>query len=184
MNNFMIVEPPIAGTDQESLVGALERQRRIFAWKSLDLDQSQLQVAIASSSLTAGGLIKHLSLVEHEYFRIRIAGLNATEPWNGVDFENNPMWEWESAPMDSPANLVELWKRSVAESREILLNACQEDGVSTLVSWNYPDGRVPSVRRILLDLIEEYARHNGHLDLLREVIDGRVGEDPPLDFSF
>ncbi|MDA8026259.1 MAG: DUF664 domain-containing protein [Actinomycetota bacterium] len=81
----------MAGNEEDSLIGSLERQRRIFAWKSLDLNEDQLAKGIATSSVTAGGLIKHLALVEHEYFRGRVAGLPPIEPWSMVDFEVNPM---------------------------------------------------------------------------------------------
>lgn len=184
MHELPIPEPPFAGNEEDSLKGSLERQRRTFAWKSLDLNEGQLAMRISTSAMTAGGLIKHLALVEHEYFRVRIAGLPPKEPWSKVDFEVDPMWEWESSLRDSAAELARIWIDSVAESRDILKFTCENGGISALAKWSYRDGRTPSTRRILLDLIEEYSRHNGHLDLLREMIDGRTGEDPPFDFSF
>ncbi len=72
MSQFSIPEPPISGSEEDSLVGSLDRQRRIFAWKSSDLTSAQLRMGIESSSITIGGLIKHLALVEHEYFGIYI----------------------------------------------------------------------------------------------------------------
>jgi hypothetical protein len=72
-----------------------------------------------------------------------------------------------------------LWLDAVNRSRECVSEALSADGVSQLARFTFPDGQAPSLRRILVDLIEEYARHTGHADLLREAIDGRVGEDPP-----
>ena len=136
------------------------------------------------STLTIGGLLKHLALVEHEYFHIRIGGNSAKEPWVTVDFDADPSWEWRSAAQDSANYLKNLWLSTVEDSRSTLTAALEVSGVETLARWKFRDGRTPSVRRILLDLIEEYGRHNGHVDLLREAIDGRVGEDPPSDFFF
>lgn len=184
MDQISISEPPVAGNEVESIVGSLERQRRIFAWKASDLTDDQMKMGINSSSMTVGGLIKHLALVEHEYFRLRIAGLLPREPWSSVDFEIDPMWEWESASTDSSVELEQIWRDAVYESRAILARVRSDAGLDTLAKWSYRDGRTPTVRRFLFDLIEEYARHNGHLDLMREMIDGRVGEDPPRDFSF
>jgi hypothetical protein len=72
-----------------------------------------------------------------------------------------------------------LWLDAVNRSRECVTEALDADGVDQLARFVFPDGQAPSLRRILVDLIEEYARHTGHADLLREAIDGRVGEDPP-----
>ncbi len=60
----------------------------------------------------------------------------------------------------------------------------KERGLDGLASFTWPDGRTATVRDILLDMIEEYARHTGHADVLREAVDGRVGEDAPKDFTF
>jgi hypothetical protein len=70
----------------------------------------------------------------------------------------------------------------VARSRAALREAIADGGLDQPGSVSWPDGRTPSLRRILIDLIEEYARHAGHADLIREAVDGRVGEDPPEDF--
>jgi hypothetical protein len=67
----------------------------------------------------------------------------------------------------------------VARSRSSLAEALTGGGMDQLARHTWPDGRAPSLRRLLVDLIEEYARHVGHADLLRELVDGLVGEDPP-----
>jgi hypothetical protein len=72
-----------------------------------------------------------------------------------------------------------LWERSVGRSREVIAKVMAADGLDTLADYTSPDGQSPSLRRLLADLIEEYARHTGHADLIRESIDGLVGEDPP-----
>jgi len=74
---------------------------------------------------------------------------------------------------------MELWTAAVERSRALVREALTEGGLDQLAKFTWPDGRSPSFRRILIDLIEEYARHVGHADLIRESIDGLVGEDPP-----
>ncbi|MCT9084533.1 DinB family protein [Streptomyces fulvoviolaceus] len=101
------------------------------------------------------------------------------EPWRSADWDAEPDWEWSSASSDTPEQLYALWEGAVARSRANLRQALDEGGLGGLGRRTWPDGRAPSPRRILVDVIEEYARHVGHDDLVRESVDGRVGEDPP-----
>ena len=86
---------------------------------------------------------------------------------------------WTSAADDTPEQLYAYWDDAVARSRERLAAALSEGGIDQLVAMTGPDGQRASLRRLLYDLIEEYGRHTGHADLLREAVDGLVGEDPP-----
>jgi hypothetical protein len=72
-----------------------------------------------------------------------------------------------------------VWEGAVERSRARLDAALAEGGLDQLVHMSGPDGRHASLRRLLCDLIEEYGRHTGHADLIREAVDGLVGEDPP-----
>ncbi|MFF3329304.1 DinB family protein [Streptomyces sp. NPDC002888] len=172
-------EPPVAGDEADTLIGSLERQRRTLAWKCGDLDTDGLNARLASSPMTLGGLLKHLALVEEEYFSRRLLGREYGPPWNAVDWDADPDWEWHSAAADPPERLYALWENAVAASRANLRPVLAEGGLDTPARLSWPDGRAPSLRRILIDVIEEYARHVGHADLIRESVDGRVGEDPP-----
>lgn len=170
-------EPPAFGTEAETLVGSLERQRATFAWKCADLDADGLRTTIGASTVTLGGLLKHLAWMEDLNFTGELAGRALPAPWDAVDFAAEPGWEWGSAREDSPEQLYRLWQDAVERSRSAIADAIRELG---------PEGGFPgvrgegtTVRRLLVDLIEEYARHTGHADLIRESIDGRVGEDPP-----
>jgi hypothetical protein len=96
-----------------------------------------------------------------------------------VDWDHDPDWEWRTAAEDTPEQLFALWQDTVARSRAAVAEALAEGGLEQLSRRSGPDGRAPSLRRILIDLIEEYARHVGHADLIRESVDGLVGEDPP-----
>ena len=172
-------EPPVAGDETATLVGSLERQRATFAWKSGGLDAAGLRATVGASSMTLGGLLKHLALVEDQYFSRRLLDRDPAPPWDTVDWRADPDWDWHSAAEDSPEQLYALWRDTVARSRLILAEVLAGDGLGQLARRPWPDGRAPSLRRILIDLIEEYARHTGHADLIRESVDGLVGEDPP-----
>jgi uncharacterized damage-inducible protein DinB len=171
--------PPVAGSEVETLVGSLERQRATFAWKCGGLDAAGLRATTAASSMTLGGLLKHLALVEDDYFTRRLLGRPIGSPWDSVDWDADPDWEWRTAAEDSPEQLMTLWQQAVDRSRAAVTEALSTGGLDQLIKHTWPDGRTPSLRRIMIDVIEEYARHVGHADLLREAVDGLVGEDPP-----
>lgn len=170
-------EPPVAGDETDTLLGSLERQRAIFAWKCGGLDSHGLNATAAGSAMTLGGLVKHLALVEDEYFTRRLLGAGFGPPWDTVDWDADPDWEWHSAAGDSAEQLMALWRAAVDRSRAAVTQALAEDGLDRLA--RYSPGQAPSLRRILIDLIEEYARHIGHADLIRESVDGLTGEEPP-----
>lgn len=172
-------EPPAAGDEAATLLGSLERQRATLAWKCADLDAAGLRALLPPSGITLGGLLKHLALVEDVYFSQKLLGRDLGPPWDAVDWDADPDWEWRSAADDTPEQLYALWQAAVARSRSAVAEALSDGGLDQLGRAAWPDGRAPSLRRILVDLIEEYARHVGHADLVRESVDGLVGEDPP-----
>lgn len=173
-------EPPITGDDATSIVASLERQRATLAWKCGGLDADGLRATTAVSTITLGGLLKHLALIEDDTFTKTIGGEDLGPPWNTVDWDVDPSWEWHSAADDSPDELYGLWREAVARSRVALERALANGGLDQLVtSVKDDEGRSPDLRRVLLDTLEEYARHVGHADIIRESIDGLVGEDPP-----
>lgn len=172
-------EPPVAGDEADTLVGSLERLRRTLAWKCGDLDAAGLNTRLAPSTVTLGGLLKHLALVEDEYLTRRLLGRELGPPWDTVDRDAEPDWEWTSAASDTPEELYTLWEGAVARSRAHVMQALAEGGPGRLAAYTNSRGESPSLRGLLVDLIEEYARHVGHADMVRESVDGRVGEDPP-----
>jgi hypothetical protein len=176
-------EPPAAGTEVEQLTGALDRLRATFRWKADALDAAGLQATVGASSLTLGGLLKHVALVEDFTFRTKLRGEPIGAPWDSMGWDGTEDWEFASAADDTPAALYELWDAAVKRSRDRLADALANGGLDQLVDLAFPDGRHLSLRRLLCDLIEEYGRHTGHADLLRESVDGRVGEDPPDDWE-
>ena len=130
--------------------------------------------------MTLGGLIKHLALVEDEYLTRQLTGApSLSPPFDTVDFDADPDWEWRTAADDSPEELRALWESCVARSRRHVAAAYAEGGPDARSSLAWSDGEPPTLRRLMVDLIEEYARHTGHADLIRESVDGLVGEGLP-----
>ncbi|MGH3759159.1 DUF664 domain-containing protein [Actinophytocola sp.] len=172
-------EPPLAGSELEHLVGALERLRTTFRWKADDLDASGLRARVGASTLTLGGLLKHLAVVEDFSFTVKLAGKPIGPPWNPAEWDDEYEWPFTSAADDTPEQLYAFWDDAVDRSRVRLDAALADGGLDQLVHVSGPDGQHASLRRLVYDVIEEYGRHGGHADLLREAVDGRVGEDPP-----
>ena len=168
-------EPPLAGDEVATLLGSLERQRATFAWKCGGLDSAGLNATLGPSAITLGGLLKHMARVEDDVFAWRLFGRRPQSPWDTVD----PDWDWRTASEDSPEELRKLWEESVERSRALVAEALEEGGLGRLAAMKIPTGESPSLRRLLIDMIEEYARHVGHADLIRESVDGLTGEDPP-----
>jgi hypothetical protein len=114
----------------------------------------------------------------HFIFTRKLTGEQVGEPWESL-WDGTDDWEFTSAAGDTPEQLYGFWEDTVERSRTRLDAAMARGGLDQLVHVASPEGEHASLRRLLCDLIEEYGRHTGHADLLREAVDGRVGEDPP-----
>ena len=182
MTEFPPWEPPFRGTESEAVFGALDRLRTTFRWKCADLDAAGLVATAASSTLTLGGLLKHLALIEDFYFRVRILGRAMPSAWDAIDLDAGGR-EFSSAADDSPEELYALWDSSVERSRDAVAEITARGGLDASAAQDMPDGGHPNIRRLVMDLVEEYGRHTGHADILRESVDGRTGEDPPWPVS-
>jgi hypothetical protein len=165
----------LAGPEKDMLAFALDRARAQFAWKTGGLSAEQLRRRHPPSQMTIAGLIKHLAFVEERYSRVHLQGLAPGPTWNDVDWDADREWDWHSAVDDEPDHLYALWYDCVARARAVWA------GIDPDVPSDLRDdgGQVATARRIQIDLLEEYLRHTGHADLLREAIDGLVGNDPP-----
>ncbi|EWT03287.1 mini-circle protein [Intrasporangium oryzae NRRL B-24470] len=173
-------DPPLAADELTSLLAFLDYHRDTLRLKADGLDAEQLNRTLAPSTLTLGGLLKHLSLVESNWLGVILLGRAEAEPWASVDWDADVDWDFHSAVDDTPESLRTLFDETVAESGRIIEEVVASDGPAALdrlsVVSSRKEGRQFSLRWILLHLIEEYARHNGHADLLRESIDGQTGE--------
>jgi len=129
------------------------------AWWEPPIAASALHAGLASSALTLAGLLSHLAFVQDFTSATKLGGGSPGDPWAGLDWDGTDDASF-GVGGDAQA-LYALYDDAVARARQ-----------------RYADAH-PSLRRLLFDLLEEYARHTGHADLLREAVDGRVGEDPP-----
>ncbi len=172
-------EPPLAGSEVEHLLGALDRLRATFRWKADGLDSAGLRARIGASSLTLGGLLKHLAVMEEYQVTVKLSGAPMGSPWDSLPWDGSDDWDFESAAEDTPQELYALYDGSVDRARARLDSALADGGLDQLIAAGDGEGNHASLRRLVVDLIEEYGRHTGHADLLREAVDGRVGEDPP-----
>jgi hypothetical protein len=116
-------EAAVAGDETATLLGSLERQRVNFAWKCGGLDAAGLRATVGASTMTLGGLLKHLALVEEEYFSRRLLGREFGPPWDTADWDADRDWEWHSAAEDSPEQLYTLWQDAVTRSRAAVAEA-------------------------------------------------------------
>lgn len=169
-------EPPLAADETATLLGFLEWQRATFAWKCAGLDDAGLRATVGASTMTLGGMLKHLAWVELHWFVSRLRGEDMPAPRDVVDWDADPDWEWHSAANDTPEELRAIWRDAVERCRVVAAEAVADGGLGQLARIPWPDGSTPSLRWILCHMIEEYARHNGHADLIRESVDGETGE--------
>ncbi|MBB2924338.1 DUF664 domain-containing protein [Cellulomonas cellasea] len=186
-DELRLEEPSMTAGEVEMLLFALDRSRATFAWKTGGLDADGLNHRLPPSTMTLGGLLKHLALVEDHRTVLDVTGRPSRTgeglqrlgpPWDTADPED-PEWVWTSAADDSPDELYALWRGAVARSRAAWAATLADGGLDQHTRSPMWDGDGPNLRRVLVDLHDEYARHVGHADLLREAVDGLVGEDPP-----
>jgi hypothetical protein len=163
-------DPPFAVDERETLVTFLDYHRSVMLRKAAGLTRAQLAVTMPPSDLTLGGLIKHMALVENNWFVRNWRGEDPGEPWTSVDWDADPDWDFHSAAHDEPDQLLALYTHEIERSRRAI------EGCDDLSATAESRGRVISLRWMLVHMIEEYARHCGHADLLRQSIDGAVGD--------
>ena len=174
-------EPPIDGTEAEHLLGALRRQRTTLRWKAGGLDEVGLRHRVASSRLSLGGLLLHLAMGEDYYLTTKLRGEELVEPWRSLGHDGTDEWEFTVDTL-SAAETYAVFDAAVVRNTRRIEDALAEGGLDLVAHADDGDGHHASLRRLLVDLLEEYARHTGHADLLREDVDGLVGEDPPDDW--
>ena len=148
------------------LAGFLDFHRATLLWKLEGLDDEQLRRAMVPSGTSLLGLVKHLAYVERWWFQQVWAGQEVTYPWTDED----PDADWRVEPTETTAEILALYKGECDRSREIVAAASSLDEIV-----KHPR-RELNRRWILIHMVEETARHVGHADILREQLDGAVGE--------
>jgi hypothetical protein len=169
-------EAPLRADEVTALRGFLDYHRDTFRWKCAGLTQQQLAQAHPPSTMTLGGMMKHLALDEVGWFGQTLAGEPYPAPFDAVDWDADPDWEWRTGREDSPEELRALYDDCVGRADAAIDRALVRNGLDTESVEESSDDGAFSLRWILLHMIEEYARHNGQADLIRESIDGKTGE--------
>lgn len=164
-------EPPRVSRDGEMLVPFLDYYRRVLIRKCAGLTADQLQTTVGRSTLTLGRLLRHMAFVEDHWFEYTLLGRELPEPWRSIDWQAQPDWEMDTAADHSPIELARQFDASVSRSRAAVAGI----GLDELAARESRFGPT-DLRWILIHMIEEYARHCGHADLIREAIDGTVGD--------
>jgi len=167
MDSQSRTDPPTVADERTLLTGFLDFQRDTLAWKCSGLTDEQLKLrSVEPSSLSLLGLLRHLTEVERGWFVRTIAGEEVSPTYYT---DEKPDDDFDDLDSHSPTEVYGAWQAACARSREITA-AHELDFEGARPHRNY------SLRWVLIHLIEEYARHNGHADLLRERIDGATGE--------
>ena len=159
---------PLVGDEREILTAYLDWHRHTFELKCSGVPPERLsEKVVPPSGLSLHGLLRHLAGVERWWFRLQFAGEDVPLLHYSDD---DPDQDFETLDGDI-AEALAVWRAECQHSREIVGNTPSLDRTGT----HRASGQPVSLRRILVHLIAEYARHNGHADLLRERIDGATG---------
>ena len=166
---------PQVADELTMLTAFLEWMRATLRMKAADLDADQLQQRLEPSTMTLGGLVTHLAWVENWWFTEIFLGRSPAEPWASRDWKADNDAEWTIAEELSPDEIWALFDAEVQKARGILAEVGDLDAIAVGHRKRKP-GEPLSMRWIVVHMIEEYARHLGHADLIRESIDGSVGQ--------
>jgi uncharacterized damage-inducible protein DinB len=167
----MVRRVPLTGEEKESLWGSLDRHRDLLVWKLQGLDDVQLRQAMTPSGTNLLGLVKHLAAVEYGWFCLTFG--RETEPLPFDDDDENA--DLRVQPGESTDDVLAFYARARAAADQVV---AELDLDATGMAWF---GDPVSLRWVLIHMIEETARHAGHADIVRELIDGQTGYLPPED---
>lgn len=159
--------------ERTTLTEMLEFYRCVLVRKTWGLSNQQLATPIATSEITLGGLMLHMALVEDHWFDHRFSGNDEIEPWSTIPWDDDPDWEFHNAHRWAFHDVLTQFEESTDRSRATADSASSLDQLAAL---SRDDGTEWNLRWILVHLIEEYARHCGHADFIRQAIDGRTGD--------
>ncbi|MGW7306286.1 DinB family protein [Streptomyces sp. NPDC054835] len=161
-------QPPTSADERSTLTTMLDFQRDTLAMKCEGLTAEQLRDrAVGPSALSLLGLVRHAAEVERGWFRNVINGESSRSPWTPAGSTDWADFDVDDADVDEA---FAVWREECRRARAIV------DAADSLDVTGHIDEEAFSLRYVLVHMIEEYARHNGHADLLRERIDGVTGE--------
>lgn len=185
MSEIVREDPPWVASELTMLNSYLDYHRatllkKVAGVSDADLRRASLQEAGLAAvtpgvpGLTLLGLVKHMAYGERWWFQTAYAGLDVPHLWTDEDGDADLRVE----PHETTAEILELYQKEVARSRQIVSEAVREAGSETAALASHPKNPQYAARSLLwimLDMITEMARHNGHADILREIIDGEIG---------
>ena len=159
---------PFTGGEKESLQASLDRHRDVVLWKIRGVDDEDLRRPMTPSGTSLLGLVKHLAAVEYEWF-CRTFGREAEPlPFDEADEDA----DLRVNPEETTEGIVAFYRRA-RDAADAVIDQLALDDTGT--AWS---GETVSLRWVLIHMIEETARHAGHLDIARELIDGMTGDHP------
>lgn len=159
---------PFTGGEKESLHASLDGHRDAVLWKLDGLDDEQLRRPMTPSGTNLLGLVKHLAVVEYGWFCQTFGREVEPFPFDPEDEDA----DFRVEPHETTADIVEFYGRARAAADEVIGQVGIED------LGTAPFGASMTMRWVLIHLIEETARHVGHMDIVRELIDGATGDHP------
>ncbi|CAM3579604.1 DinB family protein [Nocardioides zeicaulis] len=167
--------PPAASDEVGMLRAFLDHYRATLRMQASGLTDAQLDQALPPSDLTLGGMLKHLAFVEDYWFSYNLAAREPSPPWDTAPWDDDPDWDWHSASGAAHAELDALLVEAIERS-DRCLDAALADGRGLDQQVARPrdpaKGETVTLRWVLVHMVEEYCRHAGHADLLRQSIDG------------
>ncbi len=172
------LSPPLPSIDGDADERTMLRQfldfhRAVLERKAYGLTAEQLRTPVAPSNLTLGGLLLHMAGVEEGWFSECFLDRPLGEPWTDIDWEATPDWELENVDRFTPDEMFGYFRAACEASRRIESEA---ESLDLMTAKDFPNERQWSLRWIMIHMIEEYARHCGHADFIRQAIDGTVGD--------
>lgn len=161
-----MIRVPFTGAEKESLHASLNRHREVVLWKIEGLDDEQLRRPMTPSGTSLLGLVKHLGAVEYGWFCTTFGRQTEPLPFSDED----PEADLRVTPDETSEHILAFYARARAAADQVIVELDLEDQGT---AWSGSD---VTLRWVLIHLVEETARHTGHLDIVRELIDGAVGD--------
>lgn len=168
-------EPSFSNDEVGMLRSFLDHYRATIRLQASGLTDAQLGQTLPPSDLTLGGMLKHLAFVEDYWFSYHLAAHEPAPPWDAAPWDDDADWDWHSAAGTPYAELDALLADASRRSEEILdaALAADPDLGRQVARTRVPEkGETATVRWVLVHMVEEYCRHAGHADLIRQSIDG------------
>jgi uncharacterized damage-inducible protein DinB len=165
----MVIRVPFTGAEKESLKVSLDRHRDAILWKLEGLSDDDLRRQLVPSGTSLLGLVKHLGAVEYGWFCTTFGRTTEPLPFD----EDDPEADLRIRPEETTEDVLFFYGRARAAADQVIGELDVED---TGTAWF---GDTVTMRWVLIHMVEETARHAGHVDILRELIDGMAGDHRP-----